>query len=101
MDTGSIVSAYCKAFIDTIKSNIDFSMERVRDDKSWTLFDPTDVHGLIDAYGANFATMYAMYEGSNLAHESISARVLWSAIIRSQIETGGPFMLYKDACNGM
>ncbi|CAN0114355.1 unnamed protein product, partial [Phaeothamnion confervicola] len=77
----------------------DIFMRRVRDDSSWTLFCPSDVPGLVDAYGSAFDELYAESEASGLGRETIKARALWNAIIDAQIETGNPYFCYKDAMN--
>jgi len=75
-------------------------MKRVEHDEQWSLFCPSDAPALPNLYGEEFNSLYELYEMSGLARETIQARVLWKAILDTQIETGGPFMLYKDAING-
>jgi len=77
----------------------DLFMERVEQDAEWSLFCPNEAKGLADVYGEEFKTLYAKYEDQGLARKTIKARDLWSSIMESQIETGTPYMLYKDACN--
>jgi ribonucleoside-diphosphate reductase alpha subunit len=82
----------------------DLFMERVSDDKDWTLMCPNEYPGLDDVYGDEFKTLYELYESKektvNRKHtRTIKARYLWKAIISSQVETGTPYMLYKDSCN--
>ena len=74
-------------------------MERVRDDQPWTLFDPADTPDLNERYGDDFNAAYIRLESSGLGRETISARKLWDRIITEQIETGTPYMLYRDAIN--
>ena len=76
----------------------DLFMERVKDDGSWTLFDPSRVPLLLDTCGETFRGIYIHYEKLNIG-KIINARDLWKQIIDSQIETGTPYLLYKDSCN--
>ena len=77
----------------------DLFMERVEVDGDWSLFCPNEAKGLADVYGEEFKTLYTKYENDGLARKTIKARDLWSSIMESQIESGTPYMLYKDACN--
>ena len=77
----------------------DLFMERIEADADWSLFCPNEAPGLADCYGAEFNALYTKYEKQGLARETVSARKLWHAILESQVETGSPFMLYKDAAN--
>jgi ribonucleoside-diphosphate reductase alpha subunit len=77
----------------------DLFMERVKADAEWSLFCPAEAPGLQDAYGDNFKNLYESYERQGLARKTIKAQYLWSKIMESQMETGTPYMLYKDACN--
>lgn len=77
----------------------DLFMKRVEEEGQWSLFCPNEAPGLADCYGAEFELLYTRYEQEGKARKSIPARELWAAIIESQIETGTPYMLYKDACN--
>lgn len=77
----------------------DLFMERVKNDDKWTLMCPEKCKGLSDCYGDEFKQLYEKYEKENKGNKSISARKLWFSILDSQIETGTPYMLYKDACN--
>ncbi|XP_020535512.1 ribonucleoside-diphosphate reductase large subunit isoform X2 [Jatropha curcas] len=77
----------------------DLFMERVRSDSSWSLFCPNEAPGLADCWGEEFEKLYDSYETEGRAKKVISARQLWFEILNSQIETGTPFMLYKDSCN--
>ncbi|KAH9757679.1 Ribonucleoside-diphosphate reductase [Citrus sinensis] len=74
-------------------------MERVRDDGKWSLFCPSDASGLADSWGIEFEHLYSQYEEEGRAKMVISARKLWFEILNSQIETGTPYMLFKDSCN--
>lgn len=77
----------------------DLFMERVKDDKDWSLFDPNEAPGLFDVYGAKFEALYQKYEQEGRQRKTVKARELWNAILESQIETGTPYILYKDAAN--
>ena len=77
----------------------DLFMERVKADGEWTLFDPNEAPGLFDAYGGEFEALYHQYEKEGRGRKTIKAQELWFAILDSQIETGTPYMLYKDAAN--
>ncbi|MFN7325757.1 MAG: ribonucleoside-diphosphate reductase subunit alpha [Chitinophagales bacterium] len=77
----------------------DLFMERVRDDKSWSLFDPSEAPGLFDCYGTEFEALYHQYEQEGRQRKVVKARDLWNAILESQIETGTPYILYKDHAN--
>jgi ribonucleoside-diphosphate reductase alpha chain len=77
----------------------DLFMERVEADAQWSLFCPNEAPGLADCYGAEFNALYTKYEKDGIARETVSARKLWHTILESQVETGSPFMLYKDAAN--
>ncbi|MGG5507806.1 MULTISPECIES: ribonucleoside-diphosphate reductase subunit alpha [unclassified Myroides] len=77
----------------------DIFMQRVEEDGVWSLFDPNEVQGLCDLYGSAFTTQYTAYEQEGKARQTIQARILWQAILETQIETGTPFMCYKDAVN--
>ncbi len=77
----------------------DLFMERVKDDKDWSLFDPNEAPGLFDVYGGEFEAMYHQYEKEGRARKVVKARDLWNAVLESQVETGTPYILYKDAAN--
>ncbi|MBK8191806.1 MAG: ribonucleoside-diphosphate reductase subunit alpha [Lewinellaceae bacterium] len=77
----------------------DLFMERVKDDKDWSLFDPNEAPGLFDVYGGEFEAMYHQYEKEGRARRVVKARDLWNAVLESQVETGTPYILYKDAAN--
>lgn len=78
-----------------------YSMKRVEADGEWSLFCPNEAPGLHEVWGREFDELYEKYEREGRARKTIKAQELWYAILASQIETGGPFMLYKDACNGI
>jgi len=77
----------------------DLFMKRVEAEGEWSLFCPNEAPGLSDCWGEKFETLYEKYEAEGKARKTIPARELWAAIIESQIETGNPYMLYKDAAN--
>ena len=77
----------------------DLFMKRVEENENWSLFCPNEAPGLAECYGEEFEKLYTKYEKEGRARKSIKARDLWAAIIQSQIETGNPYMLYKDAAN--
>lgn len=77
----------------------DLFMKRVEADKSWTLMCPNECPGLADVWGDEFEALYEKYEAEGKGVETVKAQKLWSAIIESQIETGTPYMLYKDSAN--
>ena len=77
----------------------DLFMRRVEEDKEWSLFCPNIAKGLNEVYGEEFDKLYEKYENEGLATQTVSAMQIWKAIIKSQTETGTPYMLYKDACN--
>jgi ribonucleoside-diphosphate reductase alpha subunit len=77
----------------------DLFMKRVESGGDWSLFCPDTARGLSDVYGDEFEELYERYEREGLAKATIPAGEIWKAIIKSQSETGTPYMLYKDACN--
>ena len=77
----------------------DLFMKRVQEDSYWTLMCPNECPGLYDVYGEAFETLYISYEEQKKGRKTIKARELWEKILESQIETGTPYMLYKDAAN--
>ncbi|HCA83121.1 MAG TPA: ribonucleoside-diphosphate reductase subunit alpha, partial [Flavobacteriales bacterium] len=77
----------------------DLFMQRVEDNGEWTLMCPNECPGLSDTYGKNFEDLYTKYEREGKGRKTIKAQDLWFKILESQIETGTPYMLYKDACN--
>jgi ribonucleoside-diphosphate reductase alpha chain len=77
----------------------DLFMKRVEEDGQWSLFCPHECPGLADTYGAEFEALYTRYEQEGKAKKVIRAQDLWFAVLESQVETGSPYMLYKDAAN--
>lgn len=77
----------------------DLFMRRVKADENWTLMCPAECPGLNDCYGEKFDTLYEKYEAEGRGRKTIKARMLWNEILSVQIETGTPYILYKDACN--
>ena len=77
----------------------DLFMQRVKDDGVWSLFCPDECRDLCEKYGGDFEARYEYYEKNGQARKQIKARSLWFKILDSQIETGGPYILYKDSCN--
>lgn len=77
----------------------DLFMKRVEEGGNWSLFCPDKAKDLSDVYGKEFEELYEKYEREGLANKVVPAADIWKAIIKSQSETGTPYMLYKDACN--
>ncbi|KAF9659191.1 ribonucleoside-diphosphate reductase subunit alpha [Tenacibaculum sp. ZH5_bin.1] len=77
----------------------DLFMKRVQEDADWTLMCPHECPHLYDTYGEEFERLYTSYEAAGKGRKTIKARDLWEKILESQIETGTPYMLYKDAAN--
>lgn len=77
----------------------DLFMERVVNDGNWSLFCPNEAPGLCESYGAAFRTLYEQYEAEGKSRKTLRAQDLWLQICQSQIETGNPYILFKDACN--
>jgi ribonucleoside-diphosphate reductase alpha chain len=77
----------------------DLFMERVKENGDWTLFSPDEAPGLDDAYGEDFNKLYTKYEGEGKGRKTVKAQDLWYKIIEAQIETGTPYILYKDSAN--
>jgi len=77
----------------------DLFMKRVEDNDEWSLFCPNEAPGLAEVYGEEFEKLYTKYEKEGLARKVVKAQDLWFEILESQIETGTPYMLYKDAAN--
>ena len=78
----------------------DLFMKRVEADGEWSLFCPNEAPGLAECWGDRFEELYEKYESEGRARKIIRAQELWFAILNSQVETGTPYMLYKDAANG-
>ena len=77
----------------------DLFMERVEKDLNWSLFSPSEVSGLHEVYGQKFVDLYTKAESEGKARRTVKARDLWAKILEAQIETGTPYILYKDAAN--
>jgi ribonucleoside-diphosphate reductase alpha subunit len=77
----------------------DLFMKRVEENGQWSLFCPDKAPGLSDAVGEEFEALYTKYEEEGLANSTVPATEVWKAVLKSQTETGTPYMLYKDACN--
>jgi len=77
----------------------DLFMKRVEQDLEWTLMCPNECPNLYDTYGDEFEALYTKYEKEGKGRKTIKARELWEKILEAQIETGTPYMLYKDAAN--
>ena len=77
----------------------DLFMKRVETDAEWSLFCPDEAPGLADVWGDAFEELYTGYEAKGRARKTVSARKLWFQILDSQMETGTPYLLYKDAAN--
>ncbi|TAE53784.1 MAG: ribonucleoside-diphosphate reductase subunit alpha, partial [Bacteroidetes bacterium] len=77
----------------------DLFMKRVRDNAEWSLFCPNEAPGLYDSWGEKFEELYTRYEKEGVARRTVKAQELWFKILESQIETGTPYILYKDHAN--
>ena len=77
----------------------DLFMQRVEQNADWSFFCPNECPGLQDAYGEEFKELYESYEAQGLARKTVPAREVWDKVIEAQIETGTPYMLYKDSAN--
>lgn len=77
----------------------DLFMERVKENAKWSLVCPHECPGLADVYGEQFKELYEKYESEGKSRKTVNARDLWFKILDSQMETGTPYILYKDACN--
>jgi len=77
----------------------DLFMQRVENDENWTLFSPSEAPNLHEKYGNEFKALYEQYETEGLGKKTVKAREIWQKVLESQIETGTPYMLYKDAAN--
>merc|ERR1719158_2595308 len=83
----------------------DLFMQRVKDDKEWTLFCPNEAYdaetgkGLIDLWGEDFEALYTRLEAEGKGRKTVKAQQLWFRVLEAQMETGTPYMLYKDHCN--
>lgn len=77
----------------------DLFMKRMEENKDWSLFCPNECPGLDEAVGDAFNTLYTKYESQGKARKTVSAQKIWQMILDAQIQTGTPYLLYKDACN--
>lgn len=77
----------------------DLFMQRVEADQDWTLFSPSEAPNLHEKYGEEFEVLYIQYEQEGRGRKTLKAREVWQKILESQIETGTPYMLYKDSAN--
>jgi ribonucleoside-diphosphate reductase alpha chain len=77
----------------------DLFMKRVEEDKAWSLMCPNECPGLADCWGEEFETLYTRYEAEGKARRQIPAKKLWQLILDAQIQTGTPYLCYKDAAN--
>ena len=77
----------------------DLFMERIKSNGTWTLFCPDECPGMADVYGADFVALYEKYEREGKGRKTMQARDLWFQVLDAQMETGTPYMLFKDACN--
>jgi len=77
----------------------DLFMKRVQEDSTWTLMCPNECPNLYNVHSEEFDALYLSYEAANKGRKTVKARELWEKILESQIETGLPYMLYKDAAN--
>lgn len=77
----------------------DLFMKRVEANESWSLFCPNEAPGMQDCFGEEFEALYTKYEAEGRARKTVNAQDLWFAILEAQIETGTPYILYKDAAN--
>ena len=77
----------------------DLFMKRVESNSDWSLFSPDEAKDLHESYGEEFEKLYEKYENEGTARKTVKAQDLWFEILESQIETGNPYILYKDACN--
>jgi ribonucleoside-diphosphate reductase alpha subunit len=78
----------------------DLFMKRVEDDGDWTLFCPSEAPGLADVWGDKFVELYERYESEGRGRKTMKAQTLWFQILDTQMETGTPYLVYKDAANG-
>lgn len=77
----------------------DLFMKRVEENEMWSLFCPNEAPGLADCYGEDFEKLYTKYEKEGKYRRQVKAQDLWFEVLEAQIETGTPYMLYKDAAN--
>lgn len=79
----------------------DLFMQRCKDNEEWTLFDPSTAPGLNEVHGEEYVRLYEQYEFEGRGVKTVKAQDVWNAICVSMIETGSPYVMSKDACNGM
>src|SRR6195952_4484311 len=79
----------------------DLFMQRVEANEDWSLFCPHEAPGLADCFGAEFVALYTKYESEGRARKTVKAQDLWFAVLDAQVETGTPYLLYKDAANSI
>src|ERR1700712_708967 len=79
----------------------DLFMKRVEEGGNWSLFCPNEAPGLADCFGAEFEALYTKYESEGRARRTVKAQDLWFAVLDAQVETGTPYLLYKDAANSI
>ena len=77
----------------------DLFMKRVESNSNWSLFSPDEAKDLHETYGEEFEKLYEKFEKEGKARKTVKAQDLWFEILEAQIETGNPYILYKDACN--
>ena len=77
----------------------DLFMKRLEANEDWSLFCPNEAPGLSDVYGDEFEALFEKYESEGKARVKVPIQTIWKAILKSQVETGTPYMLYKDSCN--
>lgn len=77
----------------------DLFMKRLESGGEWSLFCPNECPGMSDVYGDDFDSLYTRYEAEGKARQTMPIEKIWKAILKSQVETGTPYMLYKDHCN--
>jgi ribonucleoside-diphosphate reductase alpha subunit len=77
----------------------DLFMKRVEEDGVWSLMSPDECPGLSDCWGVKFEELYTRYESEGKFHKQVGAKKIWQMILDAQIQTGTPYLLYKDACN--
>jgi ribonucleotide reductase alpha subunit len=77
----------------------DLFMERIKENGTWSLFCPNECANLADVYGEKFVELYTKYEAAGKARKTVQARDLWFKVLDAQMETGTPYLLYKDAVN--
>lgn len=97
--SGSQTSCECKVFYCDRLFRLLSSMKRVEANGDWSLFCPNEAPGLHEVWGPEFEALYEKYEREGRQRKTIPAQKLWYAVLEAQIETGGPFMVYKDHAN--